>query len=305
MKNFSRRSFIRSGLAWGGIAFVGSQFIPKFLRAGLVQTKPDIVFTSGDNPMEAVGKLLKALGGIEKFVKTGDVVGILVNSPWKNPGYFTNPDVVLAVVKQCLDAGAKEIVCFKSVPEGYWEKSRYFGELATAIGKFRYCEARKKVTIPGSVYLKEADIFEDFITVDTYISIPVAKHHAGTYFSGTLKGMMGVSSSETNRFMHSANGDYTYDEQEYLSQCVADLNLLRQPDLSVVDAIECGLNNGPRGPGETVKPNRILAGTDMVAVDAYSADLIGFSQADVQCIAMAAKHGLGKNDLKALSVLEV
>jgi uncharacterized protein (DUF362 family) len=305
MKNFSRRSFIRSGLAWGGVAFIGSQFIPKFLRAGLLQTKPDIVITSADNPMEAVDKLLEALGGIGKLVKSGDTVGILVNSPWKNPGYFTNPDVALAGVKQCLEAGAKEIVCFKPVPDGYWEKSRYFGEMATAIGKIRYCEARKKVTIPGAVYLKEADIFEDFVAVDTYINIPVAKHHAGTNFSGTLKGLMGVSSSETNRFMHSANGDYTYDEQEYLSQCVADLNLLRQPDLSVVDAIECGLNNGPRGPGETVKPNKIIAGTDMVAVDAYSSNLIGFSADEVRSIAMAAKHGLGKNDLKALSVLEV
>jgi uncharacterized protein (DUF362 family) len=305
MKKFSRRSFIRSGLAWGGIALVSSQLMPKFLRAGLLQVKPDIIFTSGDNPMEAVGKLLQALGGIGKFVKTGDTVGILVNSPWKNPGYFTNPDVALAVAKHCLDAGAKEIVCFKPVPDGYWEKSRYFGEMGAAIGKFRYGDSRKKVTIPAAVYLKEAEIFEVFEEVDTYISIPVAKHHAGTNFSGTLKGLMGVSSSDTNRNMHSPSGDYTYDEQEYLSQCVADLNLLRQPDLSVVDAIECGLNNGPRGPGETVKPNKIIAGTDMVAVDAYSADLIGFTQADVQSIAMAAKHGLGKNDLKALNVLEV
>jgi uncharacterized protein (DUF362 family) len=104
--------------------------------------------------------------------------------------------------------------------------------------------------------------------------------------------------------MHSPSGDYTYDEQEYLSQCVADLNLLRQPDLSVVDAIECGLNNGPRGPGDTVKPNKIIAGTDMVAVDAYSANLIGFSLNDIPSIAMAAKHGLGSDDLKALNVQE-
>jgi uncharacterized protein (DUF362 family) len=105
--------------------------------------------------------------------------------------------------------------------------------------------------------------------------------------------------------MHSPDGEYTYAKQEYLSQCIADLNLIRQPDLCVVDAIECALNNGPRGPGETVKPNKILAGTDLVAVDAYSADLIGFDLADVPSIGMAARHGLGKDRIEDLVVQEV
>ena len=49
-----------------------------------------------------------------------------------------------------------------------------------------------------------------------FISIPVAKHHAGVIFSGNLKGMMGASSDDTNRNMHSPEGDYTYDKEEYL-----------------------------------------------------------------------------------------
>lgn len=305
MKQFSRRSFLRSGLAWGGVALLGNSLMPKFLRAGMPSDIPDIAVTAGDDPMAAVKKLLDVLGGAGRFVKRGETVGILVNSPWKNPGYFTHPDVALAAVKHLLDAGAGSIVCFKPVPEGYWEKSQYFDLMAGDIKNFRYGDKRKKAPIPEGVYLKEAEIFEVFEEVDRYINIPVAKHHAGTNFSGTLKGLMGVSSGDTNRRMHSPSGDYTYDEQEYLSQCVADLNLLRRPDLCIVDALECGLNNGPRGPGETIKPGKIVAGTDLVAVDAWSAELIGFSLDDIPSVAMAAKHGLGRNDINGLDVLEV
>jgi uncharacterized protein (DUF362 family) len=305
MKTFNRRKFIRSSLALGGVTLLGNQLFPKFLRASLPQSGPDIWVTAGDDPKTAVNKLLEAMGGIQKFVSNGDVVGLLINSPWKHPGYYTNPDVALAVMAESMKAGAKEIVCFKPVPDGYWEKSRYFEEMKDAISNIRYGESRRNVDIARGVYLKQAEIFEVFTEVDVYINIPVAKHHNGTNFSGTLKGLMGVSSSTTNRYMHSPDGEYTYDKQEYLSQCIADLNLIRQPDLCVVDAIECAVNNGPRGPGETVKPNKILAGTDMVAVDTYSAALIGFGLEEVPSIGMAARHGLGRDDVEALVVLEV
>jgi uncharacterized protein (DUF362 family) len=305
MKTFNRRKFIRSTLAWGGVTFLGTSLIPRFLRSQVLQAKPDILVTSGDDPMNSVKKLMASLGGMEKFVRSGQSVGILVNSPWKHAGYFTHPDVALAVVKQCLDAGAGEIVCFKPVPSGYWEKSAYYEEMKDVIEKFSYGSDRKMMTIPKGVALNEAEMFDIFDKMDVYISIPVAKHHNGTIYSGTLKGLMGVSSSATNRHMHSPDGEYTYEKQEYLSQCIADLNLIRQPDLCIVDAIECAVNNGPRGPGETVRPNKILAGTDLVAVDAYSADLIGFDLADVPSIGMAARHGLGKDRLEDLVVMEV
>lgn len=305
MKKFGRRTFIRSGLAWGGITLLSSHFIPRFLKAGPLQQQPDIAMTSGDDPMTAVKKIMDSLGGMANYVTKGDSVGILINSPWKHPGFYTNPDVAQAVVSECLKAGAGDIICFKPVPDGYWEQGAYYEGMKDDISKFKYGEGRKIVNISKGKYLKEVEIFDVFTEVDVYISIPVAKHHNGTNFSGTLKGMMGVSSSTTNRYMHSPDGEYTYEKQEYLSQCIADLNLIRQPDLCVVDAIECGLNNGPRGPGDTIKPNKILAGTDMVAMDAYASNLIGFLPSEVPSIAMAARHGLGNDQLDDLVVLEV
>jgi uncharacterized protein (DUF362 family) len=302
MKKITRRRFIRTGLIAGGATMLSLPHFSCVIRAAQSPGTNLIVSFPGDDPMQAVAGLFDRLGGVATFVPKGSSVGILVNSPWKNPGTATHPDVALAVARRCLDAGAEKIVCFKPVPDGYWERSRYFDAMKEQVEMFSYGEERIEVEIPRGVFLKKAEIFKAFLEVDVFISIPVAKHHAGTNFSGNLKGLMGVSSWQTNRFMHSPDGEYTYDKQEYLSQCIADLNLVRKPDLCVVDAMECCLENGPRGPGATVRPNRILAGTDPVALDAYAAQLIGFDLPTIPGIEMAHRLGLGELEPERLMI---
>jgi uncharacterized protein (DUF362 family) len=304
MKKLTRRKFVKTSAAIGGTAIIGSQ-IPGILNAGNPAEKPDIVTISSDDLMNNIHRLIEPLGGIEKFVPSGTSVGVLLNSPWKNPGTYTHADVALSVIKLCLEAGAKEIVCFKPVRERYWEESSYKEAMQNDIDKITYCDKRTEINIPEGVELQSASMYKEFMEVDVFINIPVAKHHAGTNYSGILKGLMGVSSSHTNRHMHSPDGEYTYSKEDYLAQCIADLNLIRQPDLCIVDAIECVQNNGPRGPGETIKPNLVLAGTDPVAMDVYGANLIGIDPADVITCEKSNQHGLGRNDLQGLNILEL
>jgi uncharacterized protein (DUF362 family) len=308
MKKIKRREFIRTGILAGGATIIGSSLVKTFGQEVTMHTTGvpwDIVTISGSDPFGSMQKLLRPLGGIGNFVKTGQSVGILVNSPWKNAGYFTNPDVALAIASLALQAGAREIVCFKPVPNGYWERSVHYSEHEGMISRFLYGGDRVEAEIPQGISLKKAEIFKIFNDVDVYISLPVAKHHNGTIFSGNLKGLMGVSSSATNRHMHSPDGTYTYDNHEYLAQCIADLNLIRKPDLCVVDAIECALENGPAGPGATVKPNKLLAGTDPLALDVYSAELIGFRREDILTFERAEALGIGRMDTENMKILEL
>lgn len=304
-KKITRRKFVKSSLAAGGATLLSSPFLPNILNAKIPANSPDIVTISGNNLMENIYKLIEPVGGIEKYVQSGTKVGVLLNSPWIHPGTYTHPDVALSVIKLCIEAGAKEVVCFKPVRDGYWEESQYAENLQKDIEKITYSDERTEVAIPEGKELKKVSIYNGFLEVDVFINIPVAKHHAGTNYSGTLKGLMGVSSSFTNRHMHSPDGEYTYSKHEYLSQCIADLNLIRKPDLCIVDALECVQNNGPRGPGETTKPNLILAGTDPVALDVYGANLIGIDPADVLTCDKASQLGLGQNELSNLNVMEL
>jgi uncharacterized protein (DUF362 family) len=116
---------------------------------------------------------------------------------------------------------------------------------------------------------------------------------------------MGVSARDTNRFMHSPDGEYTYSKEDYLSGCIADLNLIRQADLTIMDADVCAINNGPRGPGDTTSPGRILAGTNALAMDVYSAQLIGTDPADVVTFQKASELGLGNADPASINILEL
>jgi len=313
MSPIKRRDFLKTGLMAGGAVILAkhlngsgilsqSRLAYKLTAPGEI---PDIVTISGDNPDVNIPKLLEPLGGIGSFVKSGQSVGLLVNSPWKNPGFYTRPDVVLTVANLCLQAGAKEITCFHPVDKSYWERGKLYPNYQSVIDAIKYGGDRMVVEIPKGISLKKAEIFKAFKEVDVFISIPVAKHHAGVMFSGNLKGLMGASSSNTNRNMHSPDGQYTYDEEEYLAQCIADLNLVRKPDLCIVDAIECGLNNGPAGPGETFKPNKIIAGKDPVALDVYAASLIGFYPDDILTFRKASEHGLGEIDPGKLKLMEL
>src|SRR5262249_2923656 len=73
----------------------------------------------------AVGEL----GGFEHFIKRGDIVVVKPNVAFDRApilGATTNPEVLLAVVKNCYEAGAREVVvCDNPInsPEGAFHKS--------------------------------------------------------------------------------------------------------------------------------------------------------------------------------------
>jgi len=301
MKPISRRNFLKSSAALGGTA-LGASMLPKFTHAGLIGSAPDIISIPSADPMQNLHQALDPLGGIGSFIKSGNSVGLLINSPWVHPGYYTHPDIALSTMQLCKDAGAGRIIVYKPVREGYWEESQYYEDMQPLLSEVIYGEERVTVDIPKGKLLNSADVFSIFMETDIFINIPVAKHHTGTIFSGVLKGLMGVSSRDTNRYMHSPDGEYTYAKEEYLAGCIADLNLIRQPDLSIVDASVCAINNGPRGPGDTTSPMRILAGTDPLAMDVYASSLIGMDPTEIHTFQVAKEHELGNNDLDSIKI---
>jgi len=70
----------------------------------------------------------------------------------------------------------------------------------------------------------------------------------------------------------------------FLAQAIADANLVRKPDLCVVDATEFLINNGPAGPGEIRKEHRVFAGTDPVLLDCFGAQLHNRQPSDIRVI---------------------
>lgn len=302
--SITRRSFIKNSTALGIGSLMAGTFAP--LMGSAAAGKIDISAIQGANYFDNTIKAVEILGGMKQFVSRGSRVALLINTSFKYPGTIVNPTVSLAVVKMCIDAGAKEIVTIPGASERYWGRADQAEKYEEMIASLQPAGGYTNVDIPKGKSLKKAEVVKSLLDCDVFIDIPISKDHAGTGFTGNLKNFMGACPYSTNRFFHQgSNAKGAYDDVDFLSQCIADVNLVRKPNLCVVDATEFVTTNGPFGPGKLKKLDKVVAGTDNVAVDAYCCRFLGLEGPRVTMIQKAFEHGLGQIDLTKLTVKEI
>ena len=56
---------------------------------------------------------------------------------------------------------------------------------------------------------------------------------------------------------------------------------------------------------DLIKPQKVIAGTDRVAIDAYCATLFGYNPDDILVINNAYNHGIGEMDLNRIKIEEL
>jgi len=306
-KKLSRRSFMKTSATIGATSVLGSSMMCDMLKT----EKVDISVVKGANYYDNTIKAVEQLGGMKKFVAKDAKVGILPNVQKNNPGAFTKPEIVRAVSKMCKDAGAKEVNCLSLFPVSNWENTGFtkmFEEegINLVLVDNKNDSDFKTIPIPKGKALSEAIIMNELFNNDVFINIPVTKDHAGNKFTGTLKNMMGINNRpRSNRSFHKQNWTKDISAITHLEQCIADLNTVVKPDLHIVDATEFITTNGPFGPGELLKPQKVVAGTDRVAMDSYCCSLWGLKAEDIIVIDKAAEHQLGERDLTKLKIKEI
>ena len=305
MKEISRRSFLKKTTLLGAGTLLGENIFWRLIKenkhAALAETlRPDIVSVKGKDYFAHAFKAVEQLGGMGAFVGKGDRVGLLVNSTSKNFGASVNPDIVLAVIQMCYDAGSKEIRYLKDPHRNYWKRTALAGKYAEVLKSLKYESGDHiKMDIPGGIALKDAKVSKDLLDCDVFINISITKHHRGVHFTGALKNMMGLCPFSTNSYFHFGTLKLGwYGDIEHLSQCIADLNLIRKPDLCISDATTFLIENGPSGPGKLANPEMVVASLNRVSLDAFCCRLAGFQPEKVLMIRKAFQHGLGEMDLQ-------
>ena len=208
----------------------------------------------------------------------------------------------------CKEAGASEIACLSQLTTAHWEGCglaavvKEEGILLTLVSNKEPANY-KKVPIPDGQALHEAMIMNELSKYDLYINMPVTKDHAGNKFTGTLKNHMGLNGN--NRDFHKANWKTDPADIDHLDTCIADLNTVLKPALNIVDATEIITSNGPMGPGDLAKPQKIVAGLDRVAIDAYCArNILKLNPQEIACIRKAYEHKLGEIDPAKVKIAE-
>ena len=313
MKKICRREFIKRSAQVGMSAVVGGALYsgqrPDALSYTWQGDLIDLSVVKGADYFKNTEMAVAQLGGMEKFVPKGAKVAILPNVQRWHPGTFTKPDIVRAIVRMCKKAGAAEVNCLSWLDMKNWESTgldKVLKEEGASLKLIAAEEANfKPVKVTNGASLDEAMIMKEFYNNDVFIDIPITKDHAGNKFTGTMKNLMGLNYRVNNRSkFHMENWTTDTNAIRHLEQCVVDLNTLIKPDLCVVDATEFIITNGPMGPGDLIKPQKVIAGVNRVSVDAYCTTLWDIEAKDIVAITHAHKRGLGNMNLSELSIKE-
>ena len=301
-KALSRRSFLKyqlQGALWLVAGAAGLSF-PRVVRAGDI---PDISVVKGD-PAAATRAAVEQLGGMQVFVKPGDKVVIKPNMSFPNGTEMatnTRPEVIRELAAMAFEAGAARVrvldnplgnpeQCVAEIKDACRMFNKDIAHVLTDYSFYKPTELNDKW-----FGFNKTDVMKDVLSADCLIAAPTAKSHHMTGVSLSMKGMMGLVYDRWEMHRHG------------IDQTVVSLAAFLKPKLVVVDASRVLSTNGPRGPGEILPMNTIIASPDMVAADAQTVEMCTwygkrFKPEQIRHIRLAHEKGLGRMDIENLVV---
>jgi uncharacterized protein (DUF362 family) len=294
-----RRDFL-----WqAGAGIVGGTLLSRGVDLAFAAPQtPHAVWVENGEPEALLTAALKEFGGINQFISRGDVVVVKPNIGWdRAPQYAatTNPDLVAAVVRQCLNAGAKTVKVFDRTCNNplrcytssqIEEKAKNAGADVSQIRENRFVDK----TVKGEV-VSQWPVYKDYLEADKTINIPIAKHHSLGRVTLGMKNLMGI--------MGSNRGDLHNDFQRKL----IDIGRTILPTLTIIDAYRILTANGPVGGNlaHVKQPRTLIMSTCIVSADYLAADLFGLKPEDIPLVNEGLKRGVNKFDVKSLNVKRV
>jgi len=309
----SRRQFLRTLAALGASYGAGpllrtveaqSAGRPRRRPEGLAELESVVAVADGRGPRANTESVLEALGGMGRFVKKGDFVAVKPNIGWNRSvaqGANTHPEVVAAVVRGCVRAGARRVVVFDRSCEDSRRTYRRsgIGRAAQAAGaRVEHVKAGDflDTRIPRGKSLTHWLFHRYALEADVFINIPVAKNHSQAVLTMAMKNLMGVMGGERGRIHID------------IHQKLVDVSTAIEPDLNIIDATRIMVAHGPQGasPDDLRSVDTVIAGVNQVTADAYASQSLPFENLPGDglfgYIKAASETGLGVTDLTRMTV---
>lgn len=288
-----RREFLRD-IAIGGLLLQ--------IKPGLMALQgdyPDLAVIQGDSPARITKEAISSLGGISRFISKGDVVLIKPNIGWdRTPqqAACTNPGVVRALVELCFQAGAKEIKVMDNpcnparrtyVRSGIADAAKKAGAKVPFPNPYRL----KKMALKGE-WLKEWEVYTDFVEADKIINAPIAKTHSLSRITLGMKNWLGAIGGNRNQL------------HQGLDRAIVDLSAFFNPVLTILDSYRMLIRNGPQGGrlSDVKLFKTVVAGVDYVAIDAMGTSFFDIDPKEMQFLQLAKQRELGEFNLEALKI---
>jgi len=289
----NRRDFMKD-LALGSVVL---RYGPSLLAQA--KTNPDMAIITGESPAAITKEALAALGGMKRFIAKGDKVMIKPNIGWDRTPELaatTNPEVVKTLVEIAFEAGAKEVTVMDNTinqaqrcyaRSGIAEAAKSAGAKVPFVNEFRL----KKMALKGE-WLKEWEVFTDFVETDKLINVPIAKHHSLSRLTIGMKNWLGAIGGARNQL------------HQKIDEAMVDLAAFFKPQLTVLDAYRILTRNGPQGGriSDIKLQKTVVASIDPVAAETVAAGFFEIRPEELAYLGIALKRGLGQTNLEKLTV---
>lgn len=223
---------------------------------------------------------LDAERGMKRFIDPGDVVLVKPNVGFdRGPqlGATTNPDVVAAVVRLCIDAGAAKVIvadnpienpaaCFAK--SGIQEAAERAGAEVMIHSSAHDAPVQVRPTAPNAAQGEALGtwpiFYKPLAQADKVIGVPPIKDHNLCYASMSMKNWYGLLGGRRNQF-HQAIHDI-----------ISDLGFMMSPTLVIIDGTRVMMTSGPTGGrledvkiGGVAERPCIVASVDQLACDSW------------------------------------
>jgi uncharacterized protein (DUF362 family) len=264
-------------------------------------TRPRLSVARGTDTEAITVAAVAGLGGMERFVRSGDDVIIKPNicTGYHGPEYAatTNPIVVGTLVALCRRAGAGRVRVMDSPFGGPADEAYAVSGIAAAteeaggIMEVMSPTRFQRFTIPEGRSITSWPIYRDILACDVLIDVPIVKDHGLTRMTLAGKNLLGVVLEPGH--LHGEIG-----------QRVADLVSVCRPTLTVIDAVRMLVANGPTGGdlGDVERRDTVAVSADSVAADSFAATLFGLTGHEIPTVAAEARMGLGEIDLDKVAI---
>lgn len=249
-----------------------------------------------DDVYNAVDKIFKLHGGIDKIVNKGDRIFLKINLVMKKhpeEAATTHPMVVEAVAKKLIEYGC-EVIIGDSPGGAYNEKilkSLYKvcgieGAAKNSGANLNFDCRSEDFDTASNCIVKKLNMIKPPFECDKIITISKLKTHGMAVYTGAVKVLFGMIPGFLKAEYH-----FKMPEIKDFSNLLVDICETVKPHFSIIDGIVGMEGDGPTA-GNPIKTGLLLASVNPYYLDVAGAYLMGLKSQDVPTIQRAIERNI-------------
>ncbi len=253
--------------------------------------------------LTAIRRAVDLLGGMNAFVKSGDLVLIkpnLLKAKSPESAVTTHPEVVRAVIGLVRECGGRPIVGDSPGMGDLKKVAEKAGILDVLIEEgAELAEFDDVVQVKNnSGRFQRFEVARAAFDADVIINLPKLKTHGMTTLTGAVKNLFGCIPGKRKVQWHFNTGV----NHDLFMKMLVELYALLNPRLTIMDAVIGMEGNGP-GSGDPRQIGAILASGDGVALDVVAGKMVGVPPEKLPIIKAAAAAGIGTTKYDCIQIL--